>query len=159
MTVWNRICCPVDFSRESRFAMEEASALAWSLGAELTLLHVDERPAPPASGDTLAAPAALDRVALELERQLGEWADAASHLAARPATFALRAGVPADEIVRFAAEQRCDVIVMGTRGRGTRERLVFGSVAEAVLRTAPCSVVVTRGRVARAGDRLSEGVA
>jgi nucleotide-binding universal stress UspA family protein len=58
----------------------------------------------------------------------------------------LLTGAPADEIVRFAREGCYDAIVMGTHGRAGREHLVFGSVAQAVVREAPCTVVVARER-------------
>ena len=46
MAAWKKICCPVDFSWESRIAMEEAADLAWRFGGDLTLVHVDDRPLP-----------------------------------------------------------------------------------------------------------------
>ncbi len=145
MTGWRRICCAVDFSRESRRAMEEAAELAWRFVADLTLVHVDDRPGAAVGGEALAAVEAVARGGLELERQLGEWAGVASRIAARSAAFELLAGDPATEIVRFAREHACDAVVMGTHGRGERERLEMGSVAEAVVRAAPCAVVVVRG--------------
>ena len=44
MPTWKKICCPVDFSWESRVAMEEAADLAWRFGGDVTLVHVDDRP-------------------------------------------------------------------------------------------------------------------
>jgi acetyl-CoA synthetase len=156
MTAWKRICCPVDFSRESRFAMEEAADLAWRFGGDLTLVHVDDRPPAPGESGALVAPGALARTH-ELERKLGEWTAAAEGYAAGPVRGVLVAGVPAEEIVRFAGEGRYDVVVMGTRGRGAREHLIFGSVAEAVVREAPCTVVVVNGRVVRPAGRPVSG--
>jgi nucleotide-binding universal stress UspA family protein len=53
-------------------------------------------------------------------------------------------GDPATEIVRYAGDAGIDLIVMGTHGRTGVERLVLGSVAEKVLRDAPCSVLVVK---------------
>src|SRR5205807_10460837 len=53
-------------------------------------------------------------------------------------------GEPATEIVRYARESGVDRIVMGTHGRTGTERLLMGSVAEKVLRDAPCSVLVVK---------------
>ncbi len=151
MAPWKRLCCPVDFSRESRIAMQEAAELASGKGGELVLLHVDDSPPGSAGAGSLVAAETLRGAALELERQLGEWAEAARHVVRRPVQFVLLAGTPADEVVRFAREGRYDVIVMGTRGRTGREQLVFGSVAQAVVRDAPCTVVVVRERQAPPG--------
>jgi universal stress protein A len=146
MGAWKLLCCPVDFSRESRIAMEEATELAGRHGGDLVLVHVDDRPPPGAAAGSLATPEALRRTTLEIERQLGDWAEVAKHLAAKPVQFAMLAGAPAEEIVRFARDGRYDVIVMGTHSRAGREHFVFGSVAQAVVREAPCTVVVVRGR-------------
>ncbi len=56
-----------------------------------------------------------------------------------------RIGDPAEEIVAAAREMDADLIVLGTRGRGTVARVLLGSVARAVLLSAPCSVLVVRG--------------
>jgi nucleotide-binding universal stress UspA family protein len=60
-----------------------------------------------------------------------------------------RSGAPAAEIVRFAAEREADLIVVGTHGRTGLKRLVLGSVAEEVVRTAPCAVFVARHKTRR----------
>src|SRR5207237_10217851 len=53
-------------------------------------------------------------------------------------------GDPASEIVRYAFDAGVDLIVMGTHGRTGLERLLMGSVAEHVMREAPCSVLVVK---------------
>jgi glycine betaine transporter len=58
--------------------------------------------------------------------------------------FAVRPGVPAAEIVRYASANAIDLIVMGTHGRGFVGHVVMGSVAEKVVRTAPCPVLTVR---------------
>jgi nucleotide-binding universal stress UspA family protein len=155
MAAWNRICCPVDFSPPSRVALEEGADLAWRFGAELVLLHVDDRPVRPVSSETLLPPAALEPWTLEPERRLAEWAGIAERIAIRPVRYALVPGHPAEEILRFAAEGGFDAVVMGTHGRGDLERLRFGSVAEAVVRGASCPVLVARRPAVRAADRLA----
>ena len=78
---------------------------------------------------------------------------AAAIIAARAAALAaegvtaravVRAGVPWREIVHLAAEEHADMIVMGTQGRTGLEHLLLGSVAERVVRTAPCPVLTVR---------------
>ncbi len=53
-------------------------------------------------------------------------------------------GIPYEEIVRFAADEKIDMIVMGTYGRKGLERMLFGSTAERVVRKAPCPVMTVR---------------
>jgi nucleotide-binding universal stress UspA family protein len=156
MPGWNRICCPVDFSRASRFAMETASELALRFGGDLTLLHVVEQLPRPVASDTLASPPEiLELTGFELERTLAEWRDEAACIATRPVDYSLVHGDPATEIARFAGEGWFDLVVMGTHGRTELEHAILGSVAEKVVREAPCPVLVVRPRLSRAADRLA----
>jgi nucleotide-binding universal stress UspA family protein len=141
---WKRIGCAVDFSPESRLAMEQAALLATKYGAQLTLVHVDDRSAGPPTDATLSGSVSLARGKLELERLLGEWTDEARRITSRPVEFLLLAGDPALEVLKAAGTQPFDVIVMGTHGRSEVDRLRFGSVAQAVVREASCSVLVIR---------------
>ena len=61
-----------------------------------------------------------------------------------PVTHVFMEGDPAEEIVRYAGDAGIDVIVMGTHGRTGKERQLMGSVAERVMRDAPCSVLVVK---------------
>jgi nucleotide-binding universal stress UspA family protein len=56
----------------------------------------------------------------------------------------VRSGSPAAEIIRYAEDRSIDLIVMGTHGRGIVAHAVMGSVAEKVVRTAPCPVLTVR---------------
>ncbi|MDZ4383335.1 MAG: universal stress protein, partial [Thermodesulfovibrionia bacterium] len=53
-------------------------------------------------------------------------------------------GIPYEEIIKFAAKEKIDMIVMGTYGRVGIERFIFGSTAERVVRKAPCPVMTVR---------------
>ena len=155
MPTWTRICCAVDLSPPSRLAMETAAELASRFGAELTLLHVVERVPRPVTSDTLVSPReVLELTGFELERAVAEWRDAAVRTASRPVDYALVPGHPATEIARFAGEGRFDLLVMGTHGQTELEHAILGSVAERVVREAPCTVLVVRPRPSRAADRL-----
>ncbi len=123
------ILYPTDFSSYSNQAYFHAVALAENHGAALTILHV-------------RAPDAADegerrhwREQLEQIRPLNE----GIHV-----RHVLLEGDPAAEIVDYAREANSDLIVMGTHGRTGLERLLMGSVAERVLREAPCSVLVVK---------------
>jgi nucleotide-binding universal stress UspA family protein len=154
---WRKICCPVDFSWESRLALRGAAELVHRVGGELTLLHVDDRMRPPRTDETLAAPAEtsdVDPCTVELDRTLASWRDDAERITRTAVDYALVAGAPALEIARFAREGGFDAIVMGTHGQGGRERWPLGSVAQAVARDASCTVIIVRGD-RREGSRIS----
>jgi len=129
---WKRICCPIDFSEPARAGLRVASDLCRRLGSELVLLHAD----------------AGARVADELPRvgdeKLDAWKAEAERLGAPCATVARTGGPPEVAIVEFATTTRVDLLVMGTHGRVDREHMLTGSVAEGVVRNAPCPVLTVR---------------
>lgn len=142
----SRILVPVDFSPCSRAALEQAAFLASRLGATLEVLHVWE-PSGFVGPDTLAVvpvtagqpgwEEARASVRREVERILPDGAGAAA------VGIRVEAGAPADTILAAAASG-ADLVVMGTHGRRGLARLLLGSVAEAVLRRAPCPVLTVR---------------
>jgi nucleotide-binding universal stress UspA family protein len=142
MAVWKRICCPVDYSEPSRLALVEAAELARRLEGELTIVSVMEnRP----SADTFVAPPELFREEAEqARRELDRWVADAEARAPGRVRGALLSGGPADEIIKFLRNGRFDLVAMGTHGRKGLKRLVLGSVAERVVREAPCTVLVVR---------------
>jgi nucleotide-binding universal stress UspA family protein len=139
-----RIVCATDFSERAAPAERQAVILARALGAELVLAHVGTEA--PLWREGLYTPSV--RAVFEAQHT---WA--ADTLAARvaalaaegiPARAVVRVGVPWDEIARLAAEEHADMIVMGTQGRTGLDRLLLGSVAERVIRRAPCPVLTVR---------------
>jgi universal stress protein A len=143
MHAWSRILCAVDFSQPSRLAMETAADLARRYEAQLTLLHVNDVGVK--HGEVLLAPPELfEAESRHEERQLEQWRIEAQHLTAKPVQALLLRGDPADVIARNALERPFDVVVIATHGRTGFKRLVLGSVAEHVVRTAPCPVLVVR---------------
>ncbi len=142
MGAWKKICCPVDFSGVSALALEEAAELAWRFGGNVTLLHVREPLPTPSPDETLPSREASEAIAVEHEQELENWRERAQRISNTRVDAALAQGDPAVEIIRFAAEQRYDVIVMGTHGRTGREKVAFGSVAQKVVLDATCPVLV-----------------
>jgi nucleotide-binding universal stress UspA family protein len=139
-----RILCPTDFSDAAAPAERQAVVLARPLGAELVLLHVASES--PLWRETLGTPQV--RAVFEAQRK---WA--ADALAERAVALAgqgvsarclVKVGVPWEEIVRVAADEGADMIVMGTQGRTGLDRLLLGSVTERVVRRAPCPVLTVR---------------
>ena len=141
-----RILCPVDFSDNSDHALRYASALAESFGAELTLLHVvapivAALPGETALPDVLQAD--IDALVDICRKRLAPLAD---KLAAGGLTVQQQVlrGAPFIEIIRYARESEMDLIVMGTHGRSGLGHLLIGSVAERVVRKAPCPVLTVK---------------
>jgi nucleotide-binding universal stress UspA family protein len=145
-----KVLVPTDFSEPAEHAVQQALRLGQAIGGEVVFVHVmDEAPR---HGEGLMttqemrdAHAAARKWATEtLEARA---AAARDHgLAAR---WLLTTGVPAREIARIATEEGADYVVIGTRGRGGLERAFLGSVADRVVRTAPCPVVTVRQPASR----------
>jgi nucleotide-binding universal stress UspA family protein len=132
-----KILYPTDFSSYSNQAYFHAIAQAEKHGASLTILFVynpDHTTTPGSQGDE-EADRRYWRAQLEQIRPVDP------HIAVR---HVLLQGDPAAEIVRFGRDAGIDLVVMGTHGRTGMERLLMGSVAEKVLRDAPCSVLVVK---------------
>ena len=137
-----RIVCPVDFSEYSEYALHYAVDLAKTFGAELKLLHVVELPFLPsyslAGVPDLSLP--VEQVEENAKERMNEL------LAECRKTYAkveaeLRTGAPFLEIVNYAKEAEADLIVVGTHGRTGLSHMLIGSVAEKVVRKAPCPVL------------------
>jgi nucleotide-binding universal stress UspA family protein len=139
-----RIVCPTDFSAAAANAERHAVGLARALGAELVLLHVASE-----------APLWRESVGSAEVRKIfeGQRRWVADTLAERAAALGadgvkarglVKVGVPWEEIVAAAADEHADMIVMGTEGRTGLDRLLLGSVAERVVRRAPCPVLTVR---------------
>lgn len=161
-----RILVPVDYSEDSRQALQWGASLAAKYGATLILLHVIPKAVeqiypsgpewltpftPPSYYDEGMAPgrrpAGTEPRIIDLQEQARTpLADFAHTNLKEPVPMEVQVvvGRPADEILRVAREQRVDLIVMGTHGRTGLRHLLLGSVAEAVTRQAPCPVFTVR---------------
>ena len=141
-----RIVVPTDFSTCSQEAWALAQRLAGAFGSELVPVHVlVESPL------WSESPFNMDRVR-EVYETGRKWARAELDKWAAPATAAglkvrpvLRTGVPHEEIVALATDELADLLVIGTHGRGGMSRALIGSVADRVVRLAPCPVLTVRG--------------
>lgn len=142
---FSRILMPTDFSAGSEAAWRAAQRLAGALGAELVLLHVFvETPLffeGPFAGERVREVYASARA--WVQEQLDKWA-ADARATGRTVRAALRTGVPYQEIVAAARDEGADLVVLGTHGRGGLDRALLGSVADRVIRTAPCPVMTIR---------------
>lgn len=141
MLPFRTILCPIDFSEGSDFAWQLAFALARDHGARLVALHVAEPPPFVTHGELQKVLQGTDGYRQELEERLRQFR--APGLAAG-LQYRVEDGDPATEIMHAARAMPCDLIVMGTHGRSGIGRLLIGSVAEKVLRRAPCPVLTVK---------------
>lgn len=130
---------PTDFSEYSDFAFRLACALARDYNARLILLHVI--PEPMVVNGIAAIPEAKWPSVEEVKEHLRQMEGRAHHVRVESQ---VKEGDAADTILRTAEETNSDVIVMGTHGRTALARLLMGSVAELVLRKAPCPVLTAK---------------
>ena len=140
-----RIIVPTDFSSCAEEAWGAAQRLAKAFGSELVLVHVLVEPAA-FSGAPFARGLGEDMLAEArrwAEREIETRAQRARDAGLR-ARVQLRVGNAAREIVDFATDERADLIVIGTHGRGGLDRALLGSVADRVIRQAPCHVLSVR---------------
>lgn len=153
MIGWQRILVPIDFSETSDSAVQHGLELARTFHCALILLHVGDKAAADVETEF---PLGLDGSMLDAHRERLLKVLTPAEQAQMHPEFVVASGSPAAEIVRCAAEREVDLIVMGTHGRSGVGHVLLGSVAEKVVRTAPCPVLVVRSTVAVAGDLLYE---
>jgi nucleotide-binding universal stress UspA family protein len=142
---WKRILCPVDFSDASKAALETAADLAKRQGATLTLLHAYPVPGYTfPDGSFVASSKMLEELAEAAKAHLDEWKTLATKLGVAGVEAVTAVGEPAAEIVAYAKEKGADLVVVGTHGRTGLTHALMGSVAERVVRRAPCPVLTVR---------------
>jgi nucleotide-binding universal stress UspA family protein len=148
MIALQQILVATDFSEPSTAALIYGRELATSFGATLQLLHVVDD-----LGARLTEPGAypeLDRLQSEAEAtaltRLNGLLSEEDRQVLHARALVLTSTSPAETITSYArdAMPRIGIIVMGTHGRGVMAHLVLGSVAEKVVRTAPCPVLTVR---------------
>jgi nucleotide-binding universal stress UspA family protein len=143
--VFKKILVPTDLSAPSERAWTVARGLARGLGAEVTLLHVFAEGTLYSEGfiSNAQVRAAFASAREWVEKTLGEWAEAGRRDGIA-VEISVRPGVAHAEIVAAARDMGADLIVIGTHGRSGLDRMLLGSVAERVLRLAPCPVLAVR---------------
>lgn len=138
-----RILVPVDFSEQSRTAFAVARELAQHEGGsrgQIVLVHVlpDLSPVEPGKlWNSVNPTTRIDHATAALREWLGEGNQEAD-------AIEVSIGDPGAEICRVASERGADLIVLPSHGRTGMKRLLVGSVAERVVRLAPCPVLVLR---------------
>jgi nucleotide-binding universal stress UspA family protein len=143
------ILFPTDFSEHAQQAFSLACSLARDCGARLVVLHVA---APPVGHEKLEAernPSEYYGTLWNALRQLRAPEDNV------PVEHRLEEGDPTAEILRVANETKAGLIVIGTHGRTGLSRLLMGSIAEHVMRHAPCPVLTVKTPLPEIATKLS----
>ncbi len=139
-----KILFPTDFSEGSDNALPYAADMAKHYGAKLYLLHVIQDVE--ATG-WYVPHVSLDELYKDMEKnaakELGRYG-LEEFRGLKDIERIVVKGRPYEEILRFARENKADLIVIGTHGRKGLDRVIFGSTAEKVVRDAPCPVLSVR---------------
>ena len=143
------IICATDFSNNSNEAINYASNLAKTFGAELVLIHVVEDALEAASSIpfTYAGSEGFDKQIVELKKKINTELQKKSdelNKSGVKTSYSILEGNPVAELIQYPEENPCDLIVMGTHGRTGLPHILIGSVAEKVVRKAPCAVLTVR---------------
>jgi nucleotide-binding universal stress UspA family protein len=147
MIALKKVLVATDFSEPSEAALAYGRELARNFGASLTVLHVVD--------NILARAYGSDGIVMADSELQGEIQGAAQQQVdallfdddrhtLRAIGVTVTSNAPAPAIVTYAREAGTDLLVLGTHGRGAVAHLLMGSVAERVVRTAPCPVLTVR---------------
>ena len=131
------ILVPIDFSQDSEHAVDAAVGLAQQFQARLTLLHAIH--IPEAAEVNLAS--YMDKIRSEADQSMTPRLKRVQDAGATAEAVTV-VGAPSQAIVDTARDRQADLIVMGTHGRTGLRHMLIGSVAERVVRMAPCPVMV-----------------
>ena len=140
-----KIVAAVDFSAHSDIVLKYAAEFSQAFGAKVVLCHViakaDTLSQLPPTGEGYFPPnyEELQRQAAEKEAQR-----AIGAAGLKEASLTIVAGTPFVEIVKLARSENADLLIVGTHGRGAVAHALLGSVAEKVVRKAPCPVLTVR---------------
>ena len=137
-----------DFSSASDAALPHAASLAKEAGARLVIVHVEEPPLAYGGGELYYGLPEPNSAAIAAMLERVKPADPGVAFEHRMAM-----GNPADEIVQLARDEEASLIGLATHGRSGFSRLLMGSVAEVVVRRAPCPVLVYRQPI----EKISAG--
>jgi nucleotide-binding universal stress UspA family protein len=152
MAAITHVLCPVDFSEQSRHALEHARAFARFYDARLTALHVYSAAIPPMGSELgAAAPLTLPVDPEALREEVRRFGTPEPSTAGTDVSVVVQEGIAAKEIVRYADEHAVDLLVLGTHGRSGFEHLFLGSVAEKVVRSTQLPVMTVPPAVEHTG--------
>ena len=143
MSEYTHILAAVDFSAAADHVLDKASEIAKRNKAKLSLLHVVEYMPPiDTAFDSMPVDWGLDEdVLVDNARQSLQ--KMSEHHKLENAELAVQSGLPKQEIVKYVAEQQCDLVVMSSHGRHGLN-ILLGSTANAVLHAMPCDILTIK---------------
>jgi nucleotide-binding universal stress UspA family protein len=147
MSLPRNIVVPIDLEDSAAQVLDYAVTLAAKLDAQLHVLHAVPWPLLGAEIPIAVTETAMDDI-MKHKRQMFDELIAVHAARLPPGSGFLKKGDARSAILAVAQELHADLIVMGTHGRRGVSRLVLGSVAESVARTAPCPVLLVRSGLA-----------
>lgn len=136
-----KILCPTDFSAGAEHALRVATQLSIKTGAELVIAHAWYAPPSVYSVEPTTPPELIQEVIDAAQQGLDAAVTSCTSAGANRASGRLLSGIPWCKIVELLETERFDLCVIGTEGRTGLRRFMMGSVAETVVRHAPCSVL------------------
>ncbi len=144
MTMFSKILCPVDFSEASPAIAKTARELAQKFDAEIIVVYVAPSMIQYEIFDLPAAslPQLVGDIVSGAEKTMAEFVT--THFTGVRATGKVVSGDAAEAIVNLSQSEGADLIIMATHGRQGLNRLLFGSVAEKVVKTSPIPVMTIR---------------
>ena len=145
MKPFTKILTAIDFSENSECAFDYALTLATQFGAELTIIHVINEPVD--LRGFYVPHISFEQLEKEIEESAVKMME--TFCSSKMGTFSncktdIVTGIPCDEIIAAAARIDASLIVLGTHGRTGIDRILFGSTAERVVRSATCPVLTVR---------------
>ncbi|HXY39700.1 MAG TPA: universal stress protein, partial [Vicinamibacteria bacterium] len=140
-----KVLVPTDFSESARHAFTYGVSFAREYKADLVLLHVVENLTVGYASDLFPVPMAevFQEISGYAKAELARLGEEARGRGVTVQELVVQ-GKPSVEIIRFAAENQVDMIVLGTHGKGVLDQALFGSTTERVVRRAPCPVLTVR---------------
>ena len=147
MIALKKVLVATDFSEPSDAALAYGRELARTFGASLTVLHIVDNiltRAYGAEGVVLADPELQREIETSAQRQVDALLFDEDRKMFGAVGLVITSNSPSAAIVTYARDASVDLIVMGTHGRGAIAQLLMGSVAERVVRIAPCPVLTVR---------------
>jgi nucleotide-binding universal stress UspA family protein len=154
-----KIVVPIDFSNHARRALDEAIAFAKTFGAELHLLHCYQFLPEVLELYGVETPQSFERDVVEAaEKRMDEWCGAVRGQGV-PVHPHMASGLPAKEATELAERIGADLIAMGTKGLTGLKHVLLGSVAERVVRLAPCPVLTVPRNENASAESGAHGIA
>ncbi|MCX7857023.1 MAG: universal stress protein [Deltaproteobacteria bacterium] len=142
--MFDHILCPVDFSRHTKEIINYAQEIAKRFSSKLVVLHVIPSLDCYIPYESFILPTSI----LELEKKIDEEVRKNMENILKeiqiPVKTVIKWGVPHSTILDTVREEKIDLVIMASHGKGSLEQIILGSVAEKVLKRSPCPVLIVR---------------